>query len=196
MKHGTRSGRLQIVALMSIALTSACGGAAIAGQRERDALRQESSANELVRRGDASATLGDMTRAEQYFVAALKAGGDERALVQRLLVVCAADQRYPVAAEYAEQYLHRHPLDVDLKFAAGSIQAAIGNGARARELFEAVVRERPAWAEAHYALASLLRDQGQSLALADQHDLRYLQLSPRGVLADTARARLTLRSSP
>ena len=196
MISGKYRKMLQIVALAVCALSSACGGAALTRQRDQDALRKESSLKELVAHGDASAAIGDMTRAEQYFVAALKAGGDERELVRRLLVVCVADQRYPAAAEYAEQYLHRHPLDVELRFAAASIQAAVGETRRARELLDAVVREHPEWPDAHYALASLLRAQGELLALADQHDLEYLKLSPHGSLADTARARLTRRGTP
>lgn len=190
------SKRLSVVVLGLCALTSGCGNAALAQQRQQEQLARDSSAKQLIENGDASASVGDMTRAEQYYVAALKAGGNERDLVQRLLVVCATDQRYPVAAEYAEQYLHRHPLDVDLKFAAGSIHAALGDAERARELFEAVVRERPQWPEAHYALASLLRAQSEPLALADQHDLEYLRLSPHGALAETARARLSRRGTP
>jgi tetratricopeptide (TPR) repeat protein len=151
---------------------------------------------ELLARGDASAAIGDMIRAEQYFVSALKAGGDERKLVRRLLVVCAADQRYPAAAEYAERYLHRHPTDVDLRFAAASLQMAIGNTRRARELLDSVLRERPDWAEAHYALASMMRAGGEPLTLADLHDLQYLKLNPHGPLADTARARLSQRGTP
>lgn len=177
-------------------LSNACASAALTQKRQREAVSRESTAKELLARGDACAAIGDMTRAEQYFVAALKAGGNERQLVQRLLVVCVADQRYPVAVEYAEQYLHHHPLDVEVKFAAGSLHAAIGNPARARQLLEGVVHDRPDFAEAHYALASLLRALGETPELADRHDLQYLKLSPRGALVDTARARLVRRETP
>lgn len=174
---------------------TACGRSAVSPARDPDAQRRE-SAREMLTRGDASAAIGDMIRAEQYFVSALKAGGDEHKLVRRLLVVCVADQRYPAAAEYAEHYLHRYPTDVDLRFAAASIQMAIGNGRRARELLDSVLRDRPDWAEAHYALSSMMRVGGEPLALADQHDLQYLKLEPHGPLADTARARLSHRGTP
>lgn len=183
--------------LLLVGLSCAgCGSGALSQQRDRAALSKESSVHELMARGDASAAAGDMIRAEQYFVSALKAGGDERKLVRRLLVVCAADQRYPAAVEYAEQYLHRRPADVDLRFAAASLQAAIGDTRRARELLDSVLRERPNWAEAHYALASMMRAGGEPLALADLHDLQYLKLNPNGPLAETARARLTRRGTP
>jgi tetratricopeptide (TPR) repeat protein len=189
-------GKFRVIVLISCALSSACGTTALSAQRDREAMRKESSLHELMARGDASAAIGDMIRAEQYFVSALKAGGDERKLVRRLLVVCSADQRYPAAAEYAEQYLHRHPMDVDLRFAAASLQAAVGNSRRARELLDSVLRDRPDWAEAHYALASMMRAHGEPLALADLHDLQYLKLSPQGAFAETARARLARRGTP
>jgi tetratricopeptide (TPR) repeat protein len=177
-------------------LSAGCASGALSQQREQQILANESTLKELLARGDASAAVGDTTRAEQYFVAALKAGGNERELVQRLLVVCIADQRYPVAAEYVEQYLHRHPLDTELRFAAASLQAAIGDAPRARALFESVIQDRPQWAEAHYALASVLREEGEPDALADPQDLEYLKLSPRGPLAEMARARLSHRGTP
>jgi tetratricopeptide (TPR) repeat protein len=185
-----------LVFLLACVSSTACGAGALSPQREREAMRKESSVHELVARGDASAAIGDLIRAEQYFVSALKAGGDERKLVRRLLVVCTADQRYPAAAEYAERYLHRYPTDVDLRFAAASIEMAIGNTRRARELLDSVLRERPDWAEAHYALASMMRAGGEPLALADLHDLQYLKLNPHGPLADTARARLSQKGMP
>jgi tetratricopeptide (TPR) repeat protein len=164
-------------------------------QRERESVARESQAEPLFRRGEAAAKLGDMTRAEQYFVGALKAGGDEKRITQRLLVVCVADDRYPAALEYAEEYLHRHPGDAEVAFAAASLHLAVDHLDRARQLLERVVHYRPDWAEAHYALASVLRDQGESLELADVHDLEYLKLNPRGPLAERARARLS-RAEP
>lgn len=190
----TSRSRLFTVLLLSSA-AAACTSSASQQQKDRQIIERESSAEQLFRKGEASAALGDMTRAEQYYVAAMKAGADERRVVQRLLVVCVADQRYPVALDYAEQYLHRHPKDVDVQFAAGSIHAAIGDVVRARRLIEQVVHERPDWAEAHYALASLLREQGETPEKADVHDLEYLRLNPEGPLAERARARIT-RTTP
>ncbi|HYP74641.1 MAG TPA: tetratricopeptide repeat protein [Polyangiaceae bacterium] len=184
-----------VLALIAACCT-ACGSGALSAQAGREAMRKESSLRELLSRGDASAAIGDMIRAEQYYVSALKAGGDERKLVRRLLLVCTADQRYPAAAEYAEHYLHRYPTDVDLRFAAASIQLAVGNTHRARELLDSVLRERPDWAEAHYALASMMRAGGEPVASADLHDMQYLKLDPNGPLADTARARLSRRGTP
>jgi Tfp pilus assembly protein PilF len=145
---------------------------------------------ELVAKGNAAAAMGDMTRAEQYFVTALRAGADEQRILMRLLVVCVSDQRYAVAAAYAEQYLYRHPGDAAISQAAATLHLALGERARARHLLEAVLAQEPAWPEPHFALASLLRDAGDLSDAADRHDLEYLKLAPRGPLAEVARARL------
>lgn len=186
-----RSAASRYLACSVLLSATACGSAAAQQQRERDTLRREASPETLVERADAAASVGDMTRAEQYYVAALTAGADEKPLLMRLLRVCVADQRYPVAAQYAEQYLRRHPRDWDITFAAASIQAALGRHERAQRLLEQVVQARPSSAEAHYALASVLRDRAEAPQRADVHDLQYLKLDPGGPLAETARARLT-----
>jgi tetratricopeptide (TPR) repeat protein len=176
--------------LLAGSSTTACGASAV---QQREELRKQSSAAELQRRGEVCARLGDLTRAEQYLIAALKAGGDEKQLTERLLVVCVADQRYPAAVEYAEQYLHRHPDDDDIKFATATLHVALGDMERARKLLEQVLRSRPDWPEAHYALASVLREQGEARELADVHDLAYLKQRPQGALSAAARARIAER---
>ena len=184
--------RLAVPALVLLTLftTTACGAGAL---QQREALRKESSAAELQRRGEVCARLGDLTRAEQYLVAALKAGGDEKHVTERLLVVCVADQRYPAAVEYAERYLQRHPDDDDVKFAAATLHVALGDPARARLLLEQVLRVRPDWPEVHYALAGVLREQGEARELADAHDLAYLKGRPQGSLSAAAKAHLSER---
>jgi tetratricopeptide (TPR) repeat protein len=184
--HAVRS--LMLVALLGLV---GCGGAAAQHQHQRDILRRDAAADTLAQRADAAASVGDLTRAEQYYVAAIAAGGQEKPLVQRLLLVCVADRRYPVAAEYAGQYLRRHPRDWDISFAAAAIVAALGQQEQAQLLLERVVQKRPSWPEAHYALSSVLRERGEAPESADLHDLQYLRLKPDGPLAEAARARLT-----
>jgi len=180
--------------LVSVVVAAACLTASVgcAGSQEKNAraLEKEQSADELFKAGEAAASHADMTRAEQYYISALRAGGPEKRIVQRLLFVCAADQRYPVALEYAEHYLHKHPTDQEVQFAAASLHAAVGDIAGAQARLQTVVQARPNWAEAHYALATVLREEGDASNLADEHDLAYLRLKPTGPLAETARARL------
>jgi len=163
--------------------------------KEQEQLKKDADPAELIARGEVAARVGDMTRAEQYLVAALKAGGDERTVVERLLVVCAADQRYPVALEYADNYMRRHPADTEVRFAAATMYAAIGDRTRAEEDLSRVVAEKPDWAEAHYALATVLREKGSSALAADRHYREYLRLSPKGEYAEAARSYL-LKSVP
>jgi tetratricopeptide (TPR) repeat protein len=188
---GSRVGCCALLALVLAPCLGGCGSAAAQQERERQAAAKEASAAELTKKGEAAASVGDMTRAEQYFAAALRQGGDEKLLVQRLLVVCVADERYPVAIQYADEYLERHPGDVDVSFASASLHAAVGDWVSARRLLEFVLQKRPDWSEAHFALATVLREQDDSPGLADIHDLEYLKLSPNGPLAERARARLT-----
>jgi Flp pilus assembly protein TadD len=144
---------------------------------------------ELVAQGNVAAALGDLTRAEQYFVTALRAGADEQRILMRLLRVCVSDRRYAVAASYAEQYLYRHPGDAVISHAAATLHLALGEHARALELLTRVVAAQPEWAEPHFALASLLRERGDVSEAADQQDLEYLKLAPSGPLAEVARTR-------
>jgi tetratricopeptide (TPR) repeat protein len=181
-----RPSALLFVAVLGL---PACAGVESEG-RKVEVVRQESTAKVLFEKGRTAAAIGDLTRAEQYFVASLKAGGKEKQIIRPLLLVCISDQRLPVALDYAEQYLYRHPNDVDVLFVAASIHAALGNAQRAREILEVVARERPESAEVHYALATVLREQG-GWSQADRHDLEYLKLEPNGRYAEQARARLT-----
>jgi tetratricopeptide (TPR) repeat protein len=184
---------IHLRALAPVLLCAALGGCAARSARpdiEADAMKKESSPAELLVRGDASAAAGDMTRAEQYFVSALKSGADEGAITRRLLVVCATDQRYPVALDYADTYLRHHPGDTHLRFARASLYAATGDRLHAQEDLERVVSEKPDWPDAHYELATVLRESGASLLAADRHYREYLRLSPEGAYAESARGYL------
>jgi tetratricopeptide (TPR) repeat protein len=175
------------ILIVSCAFLGAC--ASTQPKEKHPAAEQKETIAEWTRRGDASASAGDMSRAEQYYVIALEMGADESAIVRRLLVACVSDERYPSALEYAEQYLRRHPNDMDVSFAAASIYAAVGDRERARALLQTVLGRRPEWAEVHYALASVHWDEAE-IDKAGEHYLKYLKLDPEGPLAESARSRL------
>lgn len=182
-------------ALLAILLVSGCGAASTAEPAQSPARSQPSSA-ELLAQGEAAAVAGDATRAEQYFAAALHGGGAQAHIVRRLIAACVADRRYPAAAQYADRYLLHHPEDSDVALASATLHLASGNLRRARELLEDLVGREPRWPEPHFALATALRHQGQALGEAEQHDLQYLKLAPRGPLAELARARLRRAPTP
>jgi tetratricopeptide (TPR) repeat protein len=158
-------------------------------------MKKEGGPERLIDRGKAFASLGDTTRAEQYFAAALSSGADERVVIPFLLTVCAQDGRYRVAIQYAEAYLKSHPNDLRVRFVLGTLYSAVGEAAPARDALSTVVGARPEDADAHYALAVLLRDSDHDYVGADQQFREYLRLQPRGSHAEEAEASL-LKSVP
>ena len=151
--------------------------------------KSEQKPDKLVAEARAFWRVGDLTRAEEYFAAAIESGGDEAKIIPQLLSVCVQDGRYRVAITYAENHLRRHPNDVNARFVLGTLYAAVGEVPEARTELERVVAARPAEAQAHFALAVLIRDQGNR-AEADRHFREYLRLAPQGQHAEEARASL------
>lgn len=184
---------------LAFAVALAVGGAGCASPQTRvekgvQAMQAESAPDQLGDRGDSFAAAGDMTRAEQYFAAALRSGGEPARLVRRLVAVCVADGRYPVALEYADEYLRKHPADVEVRYAAATLRVAIGDEKRAREELGIVLQARPAFGDAQYVLAMLDKDKGDVMA-ADARFRAYLAVSPDGEHSEVARANL-MRTVP
>jgi tetratricopeptide (TPR) repeat protein len=163
-------------------------------QKNVQTFKADQRADKLVAAGRAFAEVGDLTRAEQYFAAAIEAGGDEAKILPMLLAVCVQDGRYRVAIAYDESYLHKHPDDVRARFVLGTLYQAIGDRDAAKTELEKVVDVRPKEPQAHFALAVLLRDDGRRVE-ADKHFREYLRLDPQGAHAEEARASL-LKSVP
>jgi tetratricopeptide (TPR) repeat protein len=179
-----------IVALAGIALLSCTRSPAAQVKNDMAVMVKEGGPERMIDRGKAFAAIGDTTRAEQYFAAALSAGGDERVVIPYLLTVCAQDGRYRVAIQYAEAYLRTHPNDLRVRFVLGALYSAVGEAAPAREALRTVVDARPEDADAHFALGVLLRDNEHDYAGADQQFREYLRLKPRGAHAEEAEASL------
>jgi FimV-like protein len=180
-----------LAALTSASCVSACGPSnQQKAALDMEVIRAATTPQHLQARGESAAMSGDLTRAEQYFVAALRAGGDERVLTKRLFVVCVTDGRFPAAANYGEDYLRRHPSDTDIRYALATVYIALGDTSMARSALEQVVEERPGLADAHYALATVLRAEQESLLDADRHLREYIRLEPNGQYAEAARASL------
>ncbi|MBX3189254.1 MAG: tetratricopeptide repeat protein [Labilithrix sp.] len=155
--------------------------------------RRESTTDKLVERGRGFAAVGDTTRAEDYFAAALEQGADPNEVLPLLLAVCVQTQRYRSAIQHAENHLRRHPEDIRTRFVLGTLYAALGETKPAREQLEQVVGARPNDSKAHYALAVLARDNENDVVLADRHFREYLRIEPNGAHAEEARASLLKR---
>jgi tetratricopeptide (TPR) repeat protein len=172
----------------------ACAPAARPGAVARDVqiMQVESSPDRLFARGKAFHSVGDPTRAEQYYAAALQAGYPEAEVLPLLLRVCIDSGRFEVAIDYAEPYLRRRPHDARLRSVVAALRMALGDVAGARKEYETIL-ETDDDPMAHYALALLLRDQFAERLEADAHFRAYLRLEPSGRHAEEARASL-LRS--
>jgi pilus assembly protein CpaF len=106
--------------------------------------------------GDVATELGDMTRAEEYYAAALRRGGEAQRLTRKLVVSCVADSRYPLARVHAAEYVRRHPGDTRMRYILASLELASGNREQAVAEYTHVVHERPDFAAARFALGTLL----------------------------------------
>lgn len=173
-----------------------CGGSN--GERARanvETFQRDQRPERLVELGRAFAKMGDLTRAEQYFSAALDQGADGNTVVPLLLQVCIRDGRYRAALEYGETHLRRRPSDARTRFVVATVYAGLGEPEAAKQHLLRVVEDRPMEAEAHFALGVLMRESFKDPVRADRHFREYLRLSPKGAHAEEATASL-LRSVP
>lgn len=148
------------------------------------------NAQQLYQAGLAMARAGDTVRAEQYLVASLQRGMPEARVIPQLMTVCVQGSRYRAAVGYAEPYLARNPRDWRLRYLVGTILAGLEEHQAARREIEAVLADNAQHADAHYLLASLLRERFNDPVSADAHYRRYLEIEPGGRHAEEARAGL------
>jgi Flp pilus assembly protein TadD len=180
---------LQALLAAALALPACAGGAGTSVRPPPESAPGPSVAD-LLDRGRGFALVGDLTRAEQYFSAALEAGADPRRTVPLLVHVCIEAKRYRVASDYVSQELRRDPEDTSLRLLHGLLEASVGNRAVALREYQLVLDGRPDDSESHYAMAVLMRDGLDDVAGASEHFRAYLQLSPNGIHAGEARASL------
>jgi tetratricopeptide (TPR) repeat protein len=186
-----------VICLLCLGFVSGCGASAGDSIRaDAEIVRRESTPQVLLHRGEGFAAVGDSTRAEQYYAAALAAGGEPCLLVRRLIRVCVSGQRYRAALAYADDYLLRSPSDHEVRFARATIAVAIGETEQARVDLTELALVVPNNPDVHFALALLLRDDLVDLPEAREHFARYLALAPNGSNAAQARAAMAQEESP
>ena len=179
------------LAILVILGTSACGahpGDRVA--RDVSTIRAERTADKLVARGTAFASVGDLTRAEQYLAAALDAGADPTVVLPKLLRICVTAGHHRAGITYAQPYLDAHPEDFHLRFLVAELRAVTGDTAGARADLERVTAAAPDDAAARYAFAKLLKNDVGDPVGADREFRAYLRVAPDGAHADEARSSL------
>jgi tetratricopeptide (TPR) repeat protein len=146
-------------------------------------------ARELERRGDS-------LRAEQYWMEALDRGAPADDVLPHLFTAYVRDRQYRLAAQRAEDHLRRHPSSTRVRLLLAALYQAVDDYAQAVRQYRSVVRAEPTRADAHYALATALVEEGQDRASADEHFRRYLELAPNGLYAERAQAALLKEVTP
>ena len=147
----------------------------------------------LVEQGEAFAANGDFTRAQQYFAAAITAGGKSSVILPQPLKACIAAGDLRLASEYAENELARNPDDAHLRFVTGALAAQIGNRPNARKHLVQAAKELEKDANVQFSVATFLRDDMQDRVEADPYFRGYLKLAPKGEHAAEARGSLMER---
>lgn len=146
-------------------------------------------AQELERRGDS-------LRAEQYWMEALERGAPSDVVLPHLFSAYVRDRQYRLAAQRAEDHLRRYPNSTRVRLLLAALYQAVDDYARAVHQYRAVVRSEPQRADAHYALATALVEEGHDRSGADAHFRRYLELAPNGAYAERAHAALLKEVTP
>lgn len=180
-----RTGSWLWVPLLAL---SAC--AASPSERARAVLadaEKERAPQLLTQRAEVLLRVGDYARAEQYYRLALEEGASADALMPHLLEACVRDGRYRDAIQHAEEYLKQRPNAHPVRYVLASLEVAIGDEAAAQKDLSRVVQAVPSHADAHFALALLLREHNVNAQAADFHFREYLRLNPAGPHAAEAR---------
>ena len=178
---------LVLVAVM----VAGCASSKSASVETSNTVQKAYAPDRLIELGRAHRRAGDATRAEQYFAAVLEnreATDSQRGIAMKeVLATCIEAQRFRVAIDYAEPELRKHPNDLALMRLVASLAAAVGDGLKARDMYERLLLRAPVESEAELGLARVLRDAFADRREATVHFERYLELAPSGPYAAEAR---------
>lgn len=176
------------LATLFLALVPACAATPVQkAQADFASAREEHTRDKLVERGKGFAAFGDLTRAEEYLVAALDQGASPKDVLPTLVDVCVRGGRYRSAIVHAENHLRKFPHDHQTRVMVGTLYVALGETKDARANLEKVIEEKPDNARAHYLLGVLARDSENDVVGADRHFREYIRIEPNGAHAEEAR---------
>lgn len=172
---------------------SGCGAQEPSRRKEVNAnletINREHATDKLVARGRAFVAVGDYTRAEEYFASAINQGADDKKLMPLILDACIQDGRLRLAAQYANDHLRKHPGETRIRLVLAMIYVGLSDADLAEKELRRVLEEKPEDAQAHFALATILREKNDPVA-ADHHYREYLRIEPQGQNAEEARGHL------
>lgn len=131
--------------------------------------------------------LGQKGEAENEYrkVLDLRPGSEQAAM--NLGALLYDDRRYADAIAVYRRALATQPTSVALRNNLAESYRAAGRTQDSRREFEAILRDQPGYAPAHYGLALLFDDQLRDPARAVAHYRRYLALAPDAPDADRVR---------
>jgi Tfp pilus assembly protein PilF len=172
--------RLAPIVISCLSVIACARQATVADEVAARSHDRERAAEEMLASARALLDAGDYGRAEQYAEFAARNGAKAEVVVPLVLEACIRDQRFRAAVEHGRHHLKRHPTDDAVRLLVASIHCVLGEPDLARREFERVIEDHPDWAQAHYALAVLLRDDLGDFSRADEHFREYLRLAPGG----------------
>lgn len=181
-----------LVAVTALAAVG-CGANAIERTKTNAAMSPLKDASLLAQQGEQYAQAGDYTRAQQYYAAAIAAGGKSTVLLPHLLRACIAAGDLRLASEYAETELSRNPENARLRFLTGALHAQVGNRIAARKHLVQAASDLKDDAKVQFSVATFFRDDLQDIVSADPYFREYLRLAPKGEHAPEARGSLMER---
>lgn len=141
---------------------------------------QAPDASALFHMAEQQARQGDNLRAEQYLLAAQRAGYPQQQTLPVLLTVCLAQGRLRSALGHAEPYLRDHPNDHRLRQLVAAIYLGLGEVARGFRELQRVEEQAPGYAPAKYLLGVIADESFADTEAAQHYFEQYLKLEPHG----------------
>ena len=131
--------------------------------------------------------LGDPATAQREYRETLRLRPGYTPAALNLGAALYAEKRYREAIAVYRQARGQDPRSVALRNNLAEAYRAAGDRDNARREFEALLKDDPNYAPAHYGLAVLLDDQRGDRRRAAEHYRRYLALDPQAPDADRVR---------